>query len=190
MRIGLSGGIACGKTTVAGLFEKEGFPIFDADAFCRKLYDDKNSVLIHEIYERWGDGVFDKEICDRRKIAKIVFYDEGERKWLNSVVHPLVLDEIRGRKTPEPQIFDIPLLFEAGWEKEFNLTIAVWSPHNLQMRRLIERGLASKDALTRIKTQMPAEEKLEKADIGIANTGDEDFLRTQCSIIIKKIRET
>jgi dephospho-CoA kinase len=192
MPIGLTGGIGCGKSTVLKLFKELGWKTIDADALCHGLYEDPCGALSAGIRARWGGGFFKEDgRADRRKIAELVFDNPDELRWLNSVIHPLVLKaaEDNMRRSGADVIFDVPLLFEAGWQSSFDATVAVWTDKASQVSRLRKKGLSPEDIARRIKFQMPADEKLEKADYGLINTGDIRSLGLQCASLNKTLKD-
>jgi dephospho-CoA kinase len=190
MHIGLTGGIGCGKTSVLKFFEREAWPIFDSDALCQSLHDDAKGSFALKIEARWGKKFLDKRGCpDKAKIAELVFSDEAERQWLNSIAHPLVREAmIKKASICKNIISDIPLLFEAGWERDFDIIITVWAPEKIRIKRLVTRGMTEVEANRRIKTQMTTDKKLEMADIGLVNSGSWNYLYEQCSNTINALK--
>ncbi len=191
MLIGLTGGIGCGKSTALRLFAGLGWGSLDADAICHGLYEDPDSALYRGIRERWGGKVFrDDGRADRRRIADLVFGNPDELRWLNTLIHPLVFkaaqDSLKG--TAKDVMFDVPLLFEAGWRESFDATVAVWTDSRSQLARLQGRGLSTEDIARRMKFQLPAGEKLEMADYGLINTGDIRSLEQQCCSLNKTLK--
>lgn len=190
MHLGLTGGIACGKTTALQIFSKNGWIIFEADDYCHSLYDRNNTRFIEMLSARWGNVIFGSNgEPDREKIAGIVFNDEKERFWLTSIIHPMVLEEIGRikRTSSNPMVFSVPLLFEAGWKREFDSTAAVWCEKVIQMRRLLNRGWSRENCQKRLSAQFSPEKKMELADYAIINSGSLEDLRLQCEYLIKNI---
>ncbi|MBD2177218.1 dephospho-CoA kinase [Pseudanabaena sp. FACHB-1998] len=171
--IGITGGIATGKTTVSDYLQSTyGLPILDADIYAREaLTGDRLS----QIRDRYGKLVFDDlGNLDRRKLGAIVFESESDRKWLEALIHPYVqkclLNEAN-RLSPSTVVMVIPLLFEAKME---DLVTEIWTitcdPHQ-QIQRLINRNhLSEPEAKQRISSQMSQSEKIELADIVIINS--------------------
>ncbi len=144
------------------------------------------------IAAKWGrDFIGTDGTPDRRKIARKVFSHEEERAWLNSLMHPEIMRRIRlGVELCDCSSFvmiDAPLLFESGWDKSVELTIAVWSAPEIQMERLLARGWTGEHALARIASQLPAHKKLELADYGIINNASLSALEEQCIELGNKI---
>ena len=147
--------------------------------------------MVKAFREHWGAAVFGPDGgFDRKKIAQIVFDDEQELSWLNSVIHPLIrekAEEIIGLRADGQIIFAVPLLFEAGWEPLFDRVICVWTDREVQINRLAERNWSRAQIMRRIESQMPNEEKMERADMVIINTGDKSLLLEQCKLINKQL---
>ena len=191
--IGLTGGPGCGKSAVLKIFASSAsWRVFDADEICHELYAEKNSAFAERIAERWGrDFLRGDGTPDRAEIAKKVFADSGELAWLNALTHP----EIRRRieygiadcDCTQRVMIDVPLLFESGWDKFVHLTVAVWSPPEIQMARLLARGWTREHAEARIASQFSAQNKLERADYGIINNASLDTLKEQCVELNGKI---
>lgn len=194
--VGLSGGIGCGKSTALKIFSNLGCRVIESDKLCHELYSDEglNGVNFRkEITRRWDKKVFIEGKIDRKKIAQIVFNDKNELEWLNSMVHPYVFSkayEIIGSSDRKAiVIFDIPLLFEIGIEKEFFATITIWTNKELQLKRLIARNWTDDEIKIRLASQLSADTKLEKATFGIINTGDLSLLHEQCKQILFNIKK-
>lgn len=178
--IGLTGGIASGKTTVANLLAKHGGAIIDADVAAREAVEPGEPAL-SEIVETFGPDVLTPEgRLDRPALAKIVFHDEAARQKLNAIVHPRVrqrmvaqLDALR--KSPHPPRFAVlvvPLLLESGHDWQIDQIWLVAVPVETQRERLMRRDALDEAAAdARIRAQMPLSEKLKRADRVIYNTG-------------------
>jgi dephospho-CoA kinase len=163
MRIGLTGGLASGKSTIATMFMRQhGIPVCDADYLVRGLLnsDARDTVLAEFPESRTVDGSI-----DRTQLAKIVFADPEKRKKLEAIIHPLVGDVAREWfRMMEDEgnhfaIFDAPLLFESGLNKEMDEVIVVYVPPETQIQRAIERGMTELDAEARIAAQMPLNQR-------------------------------
>ena len=192
MLIGLTGGIGSGKSTVVSIFSELGWHALDADSICHDLYKDADCEAYALMLDRWGREILtDDGAVDRKKIAGLVFENESEREWLNSILHPRVLDRAvsiyAGLDAKIPVIFDVPLLFEVKWERYFTKNIAVFASKEIQLKRLLERGMSVAEINSRIASQMTMEEKLEKADFGLINNGSLESLREQCKTLEKRI---
>ena len=133
--IGLTGGIGCGKSTALQAFTSLNCTVLDADAVCHELYNEPDGPVIRAVREKWGSKVVKSNSVDRKKIAEIVFNDDRERKWLNRLIHPLIFDRTYKTcsRTENQVVFDVPLLFEAEWEKYFTKIISIWTTPAIQM---------------------------------------------------------
>ena len=171
--IGLTGGIACGKSNISRSLKAAGVPVIDADEISRTLTATDGSAL-PAIREIWGDQVFDGEELNRRALSDIVFSDPVERDKLNAVIHPLVLSEIRRQmnETEGPVVMDVPLLYEVGMDSWCDEIWCAYAPQKEQVRRVRKRGnITWAEALRRIHSQMPVMEKRKRADHVIRTTG-------------------
>jgi dephospho-CoA kinase len=172
MHIALTGGIASGKSTVLTFFEQLGWLTFDADQVCHSLYKRKSDYLKSKMSNRWvGKDILDEfGELDRKKIAEIIFNNKSERAWLDSLFHPLVLDEVdKLQREHTHLIFDIPLLYEVKWENKFDSVICVWTDRATQLKFLMKRGFTTSEANKRINSQISPDLKMELADYAIIN---------------------
>ena len=193
---GLTGGIASGKSTVSALFEAAGAIIIDADEIAHEVVK-SGLPAWRDIIDNFGREILDPggEI-DRARLADIVFNSESAKLELNRIVHPHVAREISKRLEriaidfPEAiVILDIPLLFEADLEKGLAEVIVVYAPEATQIQRLKKRDqLTDKEALARIKSQMPIEEKKSRATIIIDNSLDHESTRKQAQQVFRRLQ--
>lgn len=182
--IGLTGGIASGKSTASAYIEEQGFKVLDADVYARKVTE-KDSPGYHKIIETFGKDILDDdEEIDRAALGKIIFNDPEERQKLNDISHP----EIRRMMNADQDAFlkenhvflDIPLLFENGLDEKCDLTVTVYVTRENQLERLMSRnGLSEADAAARIDSQMALEEKKVLSDRVFDNNGDKENLFRQ-----------
>ena len=185
--IGMTGGIACGKSAVTEkLRRRTGATTLDIDKVTRWLLEPGGALF--EIYVRhFGSKVVTSEgFLNRRLIGEIIFNNPAEREWINSVSHPMLLNFARDFLVECSQIgarlvvLEVPLLFEAGWEHLFDEIWAVYTKRQLQKRRLMSRdGLTKKQALARMNAQMSREEICSRADVVIRNVGKNFEVRKQ-----------
>lgn len=169
-RIALTGGIACGKSLAAEFLNELGVETLDADD------------IVHEIIP---------DAAERRRIAAEVFADPGKRRALEKRIHPLVRERISawfaeaGPGSPL-RVAVIPLLYETGWEKDFDFVGCIVSPREKQLARMTEtRGYTLSEAQSRLAAQMPTEEKAALADFVIRNDSSPDDLRRQVGFFIQ-----
>ena len=189
--IGVTGGIAAGKSTVLNQLSRLGARTLDADCVVHRQYR-TSSVLRDRLFERWGTAVVsDTGAVDRAAVGRIVFADADELEWLNSVVHPLVKAEIEEEKTKtaSPLYCAIPLLFEVGWGGFVDITVCVWCDAPTQLERIRSRGWGRDDLFVRERQQLSMSEKLHKADYGIINNSSTTLLREQCVRLYRHISE-
>lgn len=171
MIIGLTGGIASGKSTVAKIFKQKGALVLDADAIAHKVIEPGNPAY-KKIVRYFGAGVVNRDrTINRGLLAKIVFFSPDKLKKLNSIIHPLVIriikDEIEKRKRKKVIIIDAPLLIETELHRGVDMLIVVRSSRSIQLKRLREKGFSLKEARTRIDSQMPLKKKVKLADVVI-----------------------
>lgn len=187
MRVGLTGGIASGKSTVSELLAGFGAVIVDSDKIAREVVEPGTPGLAQVVAEFGPSVLTESGALDRAKVGEIVFADEGARARLNAIVHPLVgarsaeLEEA-GRAGGKLVVNDIPLLVEVGYAPFFEEVIVVDVPVETQVERAIARGMTEIDARARIAAQASREERLAAATYVIDNTGSLDDLR-------KRVRE-
>lgn len=192
-RIALTGGIATGKTYVAGKIREAGVPIVDADVLSREVVAPGTPGLA-AVRKRFGpDSVRRDGTMDRVRIAQIVFKDKRARLDLEAIIHPAVqraIDEFFAtlpRRTPFA-VADIPLLFETGREKQFDAVVVVACPREMQLQRLMERNKLSKeDAERRLNAQLPIEKKVEKATHVIRTDGTFEHTDQQVAELIRHL---
>ena len=187
LHVGLTGGIASGKSTVAGMLAAEGAIIVDLDELAHAVQAPGGAVWAG-IVRHFGEGVLKPDrTIDRRRLGAIVFADPEKLAQLNRLVHPAVfalwrerLAQIR-RESPEAIVLsDIPLLIEAGLKPQVDLVLLVYCSPEGQIRRLMERsGLSRQEAEGRLAAQMPITEKPPLADLVIANEGQVEQTREQ-----------
>ncbi|HXF70134.1 MAG TPA: dephospho-CoA kinase [Thermoflexus sp.] len=182
--IGLTGNIACGKSTVARMLAEKGAYVIDADAIAHEVIR-KGTPAYEAILQRFGEGILgpDGEI-DRRRLGEIVFRDPAALRDLESIVHPAVLIEIQqriqsGLEAPAIVIEAIKLI-ESGFARACDTLWVVTCSESEQIRRLMnDRRLTEEEARVRIRAQPPQEEKIRQADVVIDNSGDLEATRRQ-----------
>ena len=184
--IGLTGGIASGKSTVSRLLAEHGYAVIDADRIAWQLAEPDNS-LWQAYYERYGEKVLnDDRTLNRQAVASVVFQNPAEKLWMDSAAHPMIKAEIQrnlarliaaGR---DVVFLDVPLLYEAGWEYMADTVWVVYADEANQLRRLCQRnGFSEAEAQRRIGAQLPMSEKKRRADVVIDNNGSLEDLSRQ-----------
>lgn len=179
MIIGLTGGIACGKSTVAQILVSWGARLVDADQIAREVVLPGSPVL-DQVVERFGqDVLLANGELNRKALGAIIFSDQRARQDLEKIMHPPIratlhqrLEEYERAQPSGLAIADIPLLYESGWDKQLPEVMVVYVPFGVQIKRLMKRDdLNEEQALQRIQAQMPIEEKKRRANIVIDNSG-------------------
>ena len=196
--IGLTGGIASGKTTVAGFFRSWGAFVADADEISRHALD-PGTVCYEQTVSVFGHSILLQDgAVNRKALSTIVFSEPKALAALNGIIHPFVLSTIRNDSQlayNESQcsliIWDVPLLFESGFDKEVSKTIVVTASQKIRIQRIVERdGSTKAAALRRIRAQMPEKEKIMRADIVIRNNNSREELLTRSRKVFDELMET
>lgn len=191
MIVGLTGGIASGKSTVSNILKKFGIYIADADKIAKNLGNRED--VIKEIQEKIAKDILDdKNNIDRVKLKNIVFSDKTKLEVLNSIFHPKIKEELKKIKLNSSKndiiIFDVPLLFETDIYKICDKNILVYVDEEIQIQRLILRDKITRELAKKIiDSQMSLEEKKLKSDILIENNGTISELEEKIEIIYKNI---
>lgn len=195
-RIGLTGGIASGKSTVAAMFAELGAHVLDADLAAREAVA-PGSPALEAIAAEFGPEVFAPDgSLDRAALRRLIFSDQVARQRLNAIVHPEVSrrinDELRRLAAEDPEgtaLVDVPLLFESGWDGLFEAVVVVWVPPEEQVGRLIERDSVARGAAeASLKAQMPLGEKRRRAQFVIDNSGPVEETRKQVSAVWERLQ--
>lgn len=195
MIIGLTGGIASGKSTVSNMLREKGFPIIDADIAARAVVE-PGQLALQEVADTFGHDVLMADgSLNREKLGSIIFHDEAKRKQLNEIIHPAVRAWMmaerdkaieKGHKTI---VFDIPLLFESKLTWMADRTVLIYVAPAIQLQRLMNRnGYTEEQASARIKSQMPIEEKKGLADDIIDNSGTREETAKQLEQWLARLR--
>jgi dephospho-CoA kinase len=189
LKIGLTGGIAAGKSEALAAFGRLGAATLSSDAVVHELLESES--LRATLVEHWGEGVAPDGVVDRTRIGEIVFADPEELTWLESQIHPLVAERMvawLNELAPgtELAVVEVPLLFEGGREAVFDATIAVVAAEEMRRTRAEARGHALVDE--REARQLSQAEKAERADHVVANDGSVEDLERALSALIDKLR--
>ncbi|EJQ27442.1 dephospho-CoA kinase [Bacillus cereus] len=191
--IGLTGGIASGKSTVSQMFRELSIPVIDADIIAREVVE-RGKPAYNKIVEVFGMEVLQEDgELDRPKLGSVVFYNEEKRLQLNKIVHPAVREEMNRQKEMyikegmQAVVLDIPLLFESKLTSLVDRILVVAVKPHTQLERLMKRNnFSEEEATARIQSQMPLEEKVKNADEVINNDGTIMGTKTQLQVILKK----
>ncbi|MBT9249388.1 dephospho-CoA kinase [Bacillus halotolerans] len=189
--IGLTGGIASGKSTVANMLIDKGITVIDADIIAKQAVE-IGMPAYRQIIDEFGEDILlENGDIDRRKLGALVFTNEQKRLALNSIVHPAVREGMLKRRDESIAnqetfvVLDIPLLFESKLESLVDKIIVVSVTKELQLERLTKRNqLTVEEALSRIRSQMPLEEKVSRADNVIDNSGTREETKQQLEEIL------
>jgi dephospho-CoA kinase len=190
--VGLTGSVGTGKSTVANFFRELGAYVIDWDELARKVTH-PHSKAWKEIAEHFGKSILNEDLTiNRQKLADVVFSDQNKLAKLEQIVHPKVFqederiaNEIRGRDPNALIIKDIPLLFELTYPIPVDKIIVVYASEQTQLSRLKEKGMSQEDAQSRIKSQLPLDEKIKSADFVVNNDGPEGETERQVEEIYR-----
>lgn len=187
--IGLTGGIACGKTNLTDALSAIGAPVVDADVVSRCVTADHGPAL-PALRAAFGDGIFEGARLNRKALGEIVFSSEEKRRLLNSILHPIIIEECERLLSliPGPAIYSVPLLYECGLEKSCREVWCAYVPQKVQIQRLMERdGISRKDALEKIRSQWPTLKKARLSHRIIRTDGSRE---ESAAIVVSMWQET
>ena len=197
LKVGLTGGIGCGKSHILREFHKLGVYTIDADEIAHEVILPDRSAY-EKILDTFGPEILASDrTIDRKKLGEIIFSDEKAREKLNQIVHPLVLEEearrvaeFQEREDPKSPILmvDAALMVESGSYREYDFVVVVYCPLQVQLQRVMARDrLSEEEALQRIQSQMPLLEKIKYADYIIENSGRLSETNEQVKHIFKEL---
>ncbi|HET6997880.1 MAG TPA: dephospho-CoA kinase [Solirubrobacterales bacterium] len=189
LTIGLTGGIAAGKSEALAAFSRLGAATLSSDAVVHELLD--SEPLVGRLVERWGPQIAPEGSIDRSRVGEIVFADPDQLTWLEQQIHPLVGERIGAWLTALPgdteiAVIEVPLLFESGMEKVFDTTVAVVTEDELRQQRAAARGHALVDE--REARQLAQDEKAARAEHTIANDGSVEDLEQALSALVERLK--
>lgn len=192
LKIGLTGGIGSGKTTVAKIFELLNVPVYYADAASKRLYHtDKN--LISALKKKFGEDIYTNEILNRTKLAEIVFNDPRKLALLNQLVHPLTIQDAQNwmkLQTAPYIIKEAALLFETGSASDLDYIIGVNAPLSIRIQRVMERdSITREQVLSRMDQQMDEDIKMSLCEFVITN-GEQELLIPQVLSLHEKLKNS
>jgi len=185
IKIGLTGNIGSGKTTVAKIFEVIGVPVFYADIEARKFLSEKD--VLDELVNEFGNNILSGDYLDRGELAKIVFNDKAALATLNSIIHPRVrqslMDWISTKQDHKYVIQEAAILFESGFYNFFDKNIVISCPEDVAIERVMKRdGIDENAVRARIQNQWPEQKKIQLADFVIHNDNNELVIPQALSI--------
>jgi dephospho-CoA kinase len=184
--IGITGGIATGKSTAAKILRDKGYSVICADTIAHQLLK-KTKTTARQILNHFGT-------LNRKKLAHVIFKNPQAKKKLESIIHPAVIRETKKqiaalKKKQHRLIFlDVPLLFESGMDKLCDKTICVWAPKKTQIERMLKkRKMTRKEALSRIKAQMPLRQKMKKSNYIVKNASTPSELIKKMAMVLRDL---
>lgn len=194
--LGLTGGIASGKSTADSFFLKRNLPVIDSDVIAHDILN-IGQLGYKKVISYFGQDILNSDrTLNRKKLGQIVFNDQSKLNVLNQITHPLIFSEIEDKITQNKLlkkpvvIVDAPLLFETKVKDYCDKTLLIAVPEELQVQRLMTRDRLNKtEALNRIKTQMPLSQKEKLADYVITNTGTIKELETKLANLLCELKE-
>jgi dephospho-CoA kinase len=201
LRVGLTGAIATGKSTVGAMLRELGCHLLDADKVAHSMFE-PGGAAYDQVVAEFGSGILTADgRVDRSKLGAIVFADPARMVRLNTIVHPLVLAaldrEFAAIEKAEPHgiaVVEAALLIEAGYRNKLDMLVVTWCTPEQQLARLTQRdagkGLTIEQARQRIAAQMPAEEKRRVADVAIDCSGTIEHTREQVIALLAKFKES
>lgn len=193
MILGLTGGIATGKSLVSDYFKSKGYPVIDADQVSRQVVE-AGSLGLSQVADHFGSHIlFENGELDRKKLGQLIFSDSEKRKELNAIMHPLIRSEVLKQLNQLKKegydliVLDLPLLFESSYEDQVDQVMVIHINKDLQLKRLMKRNdLSQREALQRIHSQMPLEEKMKKSQVLIDNSGTKEETFQQINAWLEK----
>lgn len=197
LRLGLTGGIASGKSAVAGMLRDLGFDVLDADSLAHQLIQ-PGQPAYNEVLQEFGDSILDPDArVNRARLAAIVFADPAKLERLNAILHPRVetvihqqLAEWARDGSREAAFVEAALLVEAGYHKNLDGLVVTWCGPEQQLERLRARGLGEEEARRRVAVQLPTDEKLSYATERIDCCGSLADTRRQVEALAAKLRRS
>lgn len=189
LKVGITGGIGSGKTTVAKIFETLGIPVYYADDAARRIMNE-NEMLRNKIIEQFGPETYINKELNRKQLSSLIFNNEEKLALLNSLVHPITIEDAESwmaqQQTPYA-IKEAALIFESDAWKYLNKVIGVSAPYNLRIQRTMARDHVSKEAVeSRLNKQMNETEKMNRCDF-IINNDETELLIPQVIALHEKL---
>jgi len=196
LRVGLTGGIGCGKSTVAAMMRDAGCCVIEADPLAHRLTEPGTPAHAEIVKEFGRDVLLPDGHVDRKKLGPIVFADPAKLQRLNQIVHPCVIEEQErllaefAKERPDGvAVVEAALLIEAGYHKRLDRLVVVWCRPEQQRERLRARGMSDADIEKRIAAQMPLDAKRRLADDEIDSSATLEETRRQVEALVKRFKE-
>ncbi len=195
LRVGLTGGIACGKSTVVAMLREKGLAVLEADPVAHRMID-RGGVAYADVLREFGQGICNPDgTVNRSRLGEIVFADAARRQALNRIVHPHVIAwqekqladwEAAGLKLG---VIEAALMIEAGYHSRMDRLVVCWCRPEQQLERLQARGLTLEQAQARLAAQMPIEEKLRCATDPVDCSGTLEHTRAQAARLVERLKQ-
>lgn len=193
--LGLTGNIGCGKTSISNILKKNNIDVIDADIISRKIFEDKN--LLEEVFNHFGQDIKNSDsTLNRKALGNIVFNDDNKLIELNSLTHPKIKEKILfnieniRQENKKIAVIDAALLVEGGYLDIVDKLLVVECKEKVQIKRIQDRDICTREeALSRINSQMPQNEKIKYADYIIDNSGTKEELEESIDNFIKYMKE-
>jgi dephospho-CoA kinase len=196
LRVGLTGGIASGKSAVSSILRDLDIPVLQADVLGHELLEPEQAAYNDVVKEFGTDILTPAGAVDRAKLATIVFADPAKRAKLNWILHPRILEVVRKwfealerPGGPDLAFLEAALIFEAGVKKDLDTVVLCWAQHDQQIERLKERGIMREQAERRIAAQMSTDEKRKLADEIIDCSGSMKDTEAQVRVVVDRLRQ-
>lgn len=188
LKIGLTGGYGCGKSTVLKLFADYGWRTIQTDQISHSILE-TDPIVRDKVHERWSGAILNDEgsIC-RKKIAKIVFNDVKQLNWLEQILHPKIIrnyEELIELNPSFNYLVEVPLLFEKKLENSFDFSVCVVCSDSIAIQRMNFSSNSSQEFKRRSRSQLPVQSKVFAADFIISNSGNLAFLKKQVIHLLK-----
>lgn len=194
-RIGLTGGVGSGKSSVARLLAQHGYPVIDTDAVAHELLSDVGGPVVAQVVAAFGEQILAQNgTIDRAALAQVVFGDPERRVALEGILHPAIGRVVEACIEALPAgtnsvVLEVPLLFEAGWDRQVDCIVVVDCSTDLQVERFVARtGATRADALRRLGSQLSRARRLEGADHVVPNEGSLTDLEAEVAVLLEKLR--
>lgn len=179
LKVGITGGMGSGKSTIARIFSTFGIPVYDADRAAKRLVLTNNNIR-HSIIKHFGEASYINGQYNKQHIAAIVFNNEEKLKLLNAIIHPATISDANNwfkLQTAPYALKEAALIFESGSEKYLDMVIGVFAPEEIRIQRIIEReNTTAKHVIARMKKQMAEDEKMSRCNYVINNSGKESVI--------------
>lgn len=183
--LGVTGGMATGKSTIAWMLGQLGAKVIDVDRLSHRFLK-RETLSWRKVVDEFGDEILNKNlVINRKRLGKIIFADKDKQKRLEKIIHPLVIEAVKEkisqaiRKKQAVIAIDAPLLIESGMASLMDKLIVVNAPNHIQRKRLAKRGLTQEEAERRINSQLPLAMKVKLADYIVENNGNLTWARKQ-----------